>query len=104
MTLQEMLAAVDELSWDEIEELQERIDQRRKHQHQTPAADEELRRQLAEIFKDAEPVVLVPGTMNVEKLMQGIDAMREGLTQEELNAIADAMNEEFVEMDDSGDE
>lgn len=80
-----------ELSWDEIEALQERIDQRRKHQ--TSNADEELRRQIDEILKDAEPPELVPGTMNMEKLLQGIDAMREGLTQEELDEIVQAMNE-----------
>ncbi len=97
MTLQEMLEAVDELSWNEVEKLQARIDQRRKHQHQTPNADEELRRQIDEILKDAEPVELVRGKMDVEKLEAAMESIRNSFTKEELDEIVQAMNEEYIE-------
>ena len=99
MTLQEMLEAVDELSWDEVEKLQARIERRRKHQHHTPTADEELPRQLDEIFRDAEPVKLVPGTMDVEKLEAAMESIRNSFTKEELDEVVQAMNEEYIELE-----
>jgi hypothetical protein len=100
MTLEEMLEAVDELPWDDVEKIQARIDRRRKSQRQAPVSEEELRRQIDEILKDAEPVELVPGTMNVKRLEAVVEAMRAGLTQEELNELADAIDEEYIKPDD----
>src|SRR3990172_7326380 len=100
MTLQEMLKAVDELPWDDIEKLQARIDQRRSTQRQAPISEEELRRRIDEILKDAEPIELVPGTMDVKRLEAVVEAMREGLTQEELNELADTIDEEYIKPDD----
>ncbi|MAS32369.1 MAG: hypothetical protein CL610_00085 [Anaerolineaceae bacterium] len=104
MTLQEILEALDELSWEEMEALQQHLDQRRSGHQRDLMTEAAVRRQIDDILKDAEPVELVAGTMDVEKLMRGIDAMREGLTQEELEEIADAMNEEYIEVDDWIDE
>ena len=103
MTLQEILKAVDDLPWDDLEKLQQHIDHRRAARQPAPMSEDDLRRQIDEILKDAEPVELVRGTMNVDELMRGIDAIREGLSQQELDEIVKAMNEEYVEIDEAED-
>ena len=103
MTLQEILKAVDDLPWDDLEKLQQHIEHRRAARQPAPMSEEDLRRQIDEILKDAQPVELVRGTMNVEQLEAVVESMREGLSQEELNELADAIDEEYIKPDEDLD-
>jgi hypothetical protein len=98
MTLSDLLKAIDDLPLKDLDKLQQRIDARRKPQS-VETGDERRLRDIAEILKDAEPVELKSGTMDAEKLAAAFDAIREGLTQEERDAIADAMDFEYIEPD-----
>lgn len=110
MTLPETLQAVDELPWADVQKLQARINQRRQREKTQPSApqdyqmDADLQRELDNILKNAPPVKLVAGTMDVDKLEQVVTEIRESLTQEELEDIVNAMNEEYVKPDDPEDE
>lgn len=99
MTLQEILEALDELSWEEMEALQQHLDQRRSGHQRDLMTEAAVRRQIDDILKDAEPVELVAGTMDVEKLEATMESIRNSLTQEELDEIIWAMNEEYIEPD-----
>ncbi|MBZ0300210.1 MAG: hypothetical protein K8J31_10730 [Anaerolineae bacterium] len=103
MTLQELLKAVDELPWDDLEKIQVRIDQRRSAGPHRPMSAADVQRQIAEILKDAEPVELIPGTMDVEKLEAVMESIRNSFTVEELDEIVKAMNAEYIEPEDQAD-
>lgn len=103
MTLQDLLAAVDDLSWDEIEQVQRHINERRRKQTASAVARGDLQTYIQQILADAKPTELTAGTMDIVQLEAAIAAMREGFTQAELNAIADAMETEYIEEDVSHD-
>jgi hypothetical protein len=75
--LDELMRAVDELSDEELRQLRDYVNQR----HTSDEEDTELR----------------AGTMNVDALMRAVDEIREGLTQQELDEMIAAMNEEYIE-------
>ena len=102
MTLNDLLKAIDDLPLEDLDKVQQRINARRKKQTAV-SDDEKLLQDIAEILKDAEPVELKAGTMDAEKLAAAFDAIRQGLTQEERDAIADAMDFEYIESDDQLD-
>lgn len=77
MTLDELKRAVDRLSGEEFRQLRDYVNQRAAHKQ----ADTELR----------------IGTMNVDTLMQAVEQIREGLTEEEIETMVAAMNEEYIE-------
>ena len=77
MTLDELIKAVDTLSSEEFRQLRNYVNQRHVHEQ----VDTELR----------------AGTMNVDALMRAVDQIREGLTEEEIETMVAAMNEEYVE-------
>lgn len=54
----------------------------------------DLEQEIERLLAIAEAVTLQRGTMDIAKLERAVEAMREGLSQAELNAIADAMDEE----------
>lgn len=58
--------------------------------------DESLLERINEILATAEPTELRAGTMDVEKLIEGTRLMWEGLSAEEIEAIVQSMNEEYV--------
>ena len=102
MTLQEIMRAISQLSSDDLDQLTEFMDRQRKSQGHEPMSEAELGAMIDTILQTAEPSEVVAGTMDVDELMRGIDAIREGHSQAELDAIAAAMNEEYVEPDETG--
>jgi hypothetical protein len=74
MTLQDVLKVVDTLSPEELRELRAYLDNRAESPH----------------------VVLSPGE-RARRLEEGFQALREGLTPSQLDAMTDAMNAESVE-------
>jgi|GEM_PF-7082670 len=92
MTLQELLEAIDDLSMEDVQKVQEHIAKR----NQSEMIQANWQHQIDAILANVTPVHLPSGTMNVEKLETAIQSIREGLTQDTLNAIADAMDEEFI--------
>jgi hypothetical protein len=97
MTLQEMLKAVDELPWEDLEKLQERINARRQRQALPPySSRQQMMDEINRILQSAEPVELMAGTMDVDRLAVAVAAMRAGLTEAQLDDMVKAMNEEFI--------
>jgi hypothetical protein len=74
MTLNELMKAVDALSDEELRQLRDYVNQRHVHEH--------------------EQTELRAGTMNVDALMSAVEEIREGLTEQELDEMIAAMNEE----------
>jgi septation ring formation regulator EzrA len=75
MTLQDVLKAVDQLSPDELRELRAYLDQREGTPHPTEELSAETR---------------------ARRLDAAVEALREGLTQAELDEMTAAMNAERV--------
>jgi uncharacterized protein YeeX (DUF496 family) len=73
MTLREVIKALDDLSDEELNELRREIDLRTEQ--------EELR----------------SGTMDVDALLRAAADLTDGLTQDEIDAMVAAMNEEYIE-------
>ncbi len=81
MNLQEVKEAVDHLSPEERAELRSYLDEQTV-QEEAP---------------------LKAGTMNVDALLEAAKAIREGFSDEEWEAIEQAMNEEYIEpVDEDG--
>lgn len=99
MTLQDLLAAVDTLSWDEITQVQQRIDERRRKEAASAAAHADLQAHLQQLLASAEPIDLTAGTMNADDLEAAVVNLRGDFTQAELNAIAETMEAEYIEED-----
>jgi len=79
MTLQELIKAIDELSYNDLDLLWRHMDERK---HQTRPAQN---------LKPEE---------RIRRLDSAAAALREGLTQEELVDMTQAMNNEYVEPPD----
>jgi uncharacterized protein YeeX (DUF496 family) len=75
MTVKEMIARLDELTPDEIAELQGEIERRRNAAREHSISPAERVRRLDDAF----------------------DRLRDGLTDEEIDEITNAMNEEYIE-------
>lgn len=71
MTLNELIKAVDTLSGEELRQLRDYVNQRHIHNH---SVDE-----------------------RIQMLEEASDAIREGLTQEQLDEMFTAMNDEYIE-------
>lgn len=76
MTLREILQALDELTSKELHELREELDQR--------AGQAELH----------------AGTMDVDALLNALDALTDGLTKDDISTMIAAMNDEYIEPTD----
>ena len=61
--------------------------------------DQELEEQKDKTA-DKDLQALRPGTMDIDKLNAALEAMREGLSEKDLEEIIAAMNEEYLETDD----
>ena len=96
MTLQDILNAVDALSWEDLERLQQRINTRRQHQ---PAATtpQSVMDEINDLLQHAEPVELVVGTVDMDVLNVALAEIRKGISPEEFAEIERAMNEEYIE-------
>lgn len=73
MTLTEVIKVVDEFSADQLRQLREYIQQREQQ------------------------IELKAGTLNMDELLEGLEEMRAGLTDEQFREIEQAMNEEYIE-------
>jgi hypothetical protein len=78
--MQEIIRTIDNLSRDELEQVQAYITQRRQRLEQIPEEDIEAR---------------------IQDLMQAVATFREGLTAEDWDEIEQAMNADDVQSDDS---
>jgi uncharacterized protein YeeX (DUF496 family) len=75
MTFEEIKAYVDELSAEDRQQLREYLD---------------------------DHIELKAGTMDINKLLEAVDKIREGMSQEEIDEMIALMNEEYIEeVDDS---
>ena len=72
MSLDELMKAVDRLTGEELRQLREHIDYRRRTHKFTPEE-------------------------RIQMLEEAADAIREGLTQKELDEMIAVMNEEYIE-------
>lgn len=73
MILTDVMKAVDQFSPEQLRQLRETIQQRKQQ---------------------IEPKA---GTLNMDELLEGLEEMRAGLTDEEFREIERAMNEEYIE-------
>ncbi|MDZ4672392.1 MAG: hypothetical protein SH821_16140 [Phototrophicales bacterium] len=109
MTLQDVLRVIDKLPDEDVAQIKQHIVDRENRQKlpitandmQQFWAQEHIQAEIQAIISQAEPVELQAGTMDVDKLMEAIVAMREGLSEAELEAIIADMNEEYIEDDAS---
>jgi len=69
----DVIKAVDQLPPDQLRQLREYIQQREQQ------------------------IELKAGTLNMDELLEGLEEMRAGLTDEEFREIERAMNEEYIE-------
>jgi hypothetical protein len=79
MVFTDVIKAVDQLSADQLRQLREYIQQREQQ------------------------IELKAGTLNMAQLLEGLEGMRAGLTEEEFREIERAMNDESLEMCDCSD-
>jgi hypothetical protein len=78
MMFTDVMKAVAEFSADQLRQLREYIQQREQQME------------------------LKAGTLNMDELLEGLEEMRAGLTDEEFREIERAMNEEYIEPLDKG--
>jgi uncharacterized protein YeeX (DUF496 family) len=76
LTLQDMKKAIDQLSPEERRELREYLDQRESTEHAIRTLTAEER---------------------IQQMDSAVKAIREGMTQAELNVMIDDMNAEYIE-------
>jgi len=101
MTLQDILQAIDTLPAEDLDLIEQRIQDKRSidvKQDDKPVLDDEWAlAQIQVILKDAPQTPIAYGTMDVNKLIRGIQEIREGLTDGEIAEMIAIMNEEYVE-------
>ncbi len=101
MTLQDILQAIDTLPAEDLDLIEQRIQDKRSiivKQDDKPVLDDEWAlEQIQEILKDVPSTPITYGTMDVNKLIRGIQEIREGLTDDEIAEMIAIMNEEYVE-------
>lgn len=100
MTIEDLLRAVDTLTWDDLALLQRRIAERR----QTALDAQDLMAKIGPFLQEAEPVTLRAGTMDVDKLREGVAGMWAGLSTADVEAIVAAMNDAVIASTEDTDE
>lgn len=94
MILDEVFKIIDRLTAEEKQQVKQYIDQQ-------PDA---LRDEINAILATAQPTPLKAGTMDVDQLLQAAREMWDGLDEREIEAIVQAMNEEYIEPDMTADD
>lgn len=94
MMLDEVFRLIDQLTPEQRQQVKHYID----HEADT------LRNNINAILQSAQSTKLQAGTMNMEKLLRATQGMWDGLNEDEINAIVQAMNEETIKPDSSTDE
>jgi hypothetical protein len=88
MTLQDVKRVIDTLS------IAERVELREYLEEQTPPApDRDVMNRIQAMFAAAPPPIIHEGSMDVDALFEGLRAMTDGLTEEEVDELIDAMNQ-----------
>ncbi|MDX2077811.1 MAG: hypothetical protein SFZ02_15395 [bacterium] len=103
MTLQDILEVIDTLPREDLETIQQRIQRKQKPNHKpldkSIWEQEWVKTQMQAIDQETEPVELVAGTMDADKFLAAMKAMHDELSAEDIDAIARAMNEEYIPED-----
>jgi hypothetical protein len=94
MILDEVFKIIDRLTPEQKQQVKQYIDQQ-------PDA---LRDEINTILAAAQPTPLKAGTMDIDQLHQAAQEMWAGLDESEVEAIVQAMNEEYIEPDRKADE
>lgn len=103
MTLQDILQAIDTLPAEDLDLIEQRIHDKKKVLD-TPFdksvwEQEWIKDKLAEIDHLDEAVELVAGTMNTHQFLTAMRAMHDELSDDDIEAITQAMNEEYIPED-----
>jgi hypothetical protein len=102
-TLQEMLNAIDDLPWEDVQKLEQRIDARRQREsdeHEPARPSAGVMAEIAELLAEAKPADLERKPLDVDGLLDAFAELREGISPEEFAEIERAMNEEYIEPPD----
>jgi hypothetical protein len=94
MILDEVFKIIDRLTPEQKQQVKQYID------HQPDM----LRNEIAAILAAAQPTPLKAGTMDMDQLLHATHEMWDGLDESEIEAIVQAMNEEYIEPDMTADE
>jgi hypothetical protein len=94
MMLDELFRMIDRLTPEEKQQVRRYID------HQPDM----IQGEIDAILSAAQPVPLKAGTMDVALLLRATDAMWAGMDEDEIDALVQAMNEEYIEPDRAADE
>jgi hydroxymethylpyrimidine/phosphomethylpyrimidine kinase len=89
MLLDEVFKIIDRLTPEQKQEVKQYID------HQPDI----LQHKINTILASAQPTPLKAGTMDMDRLLHAVHAMWDGLDEPEIEAIVQAMNEEYIEPD-----
>lgn len=101
ITFDDILNAIDTLTPDELATLRERIDQRRAAcmpQPYTPdVCSPEFLEEIRAFVAASPPHTVIPPSLPPEGFREALEALREGVTDEDWAEIEKAMNEEYIE-------
>lgn len=104
-TFDDILDAVDSLTPDQLAILQARIDQRRVSRMPEPytpdVSSPEFLAEIRAFVAASPPHTIIPPTLPPEGFWEALEVLREGLTDEDSAEIEKAMNEEYIEPDDT---
>ena len=89
MILEKIFKIIDRLTPEQKQQVKHYIDQQ----------PDMLRDEINTILASAQPTALKSGTMNVDQLLHAAHAMWDGLDEGDIEALIQAMNEEYVEPD-----
>ncbi len=94
MTLTDVYRMIDQLTPQQQQQVRAYIEQQQVT----------LRQEIDAIIQNAPSPKLQSGTMDADRLQQAVEGMWAGLNADEIGAILQAMNEEFIEPDQMLDE
>lgn len=93
MLLEDVFRMIDQLTPQQKQQVRQYLD----------AEQESLRAEIDALLASAQPTPLHAGTMDVDKLLQAAETMWAGLDENDIQAIIQAMNEEYIEpVDEDG--
>ena len=89
MNLDDVFKIIDQLSPSEKRRVRQYLEQQQ----------DVLRREIDDLLAGAQQAELKAGTLDADRLMQAVQGMWEGLDEAGIDAIVQAMNEEYIEPD-----
>jgi hypothetical protein len=94
MILDEVFKIIDRLTPEQKQQIKQYID------HQPDV----LKNEIDTMLETAQPTPLKAGTMDMDRLLHAAHEMWDGLDEREIEAIVQAMNDEYIEPDMTADE